>query len=387
MLVKDVLIPILRLDNQNGVDLKRYNVHSLVCKEWKLATNESITILNLNGLVKVSKYRKISLLAKMINEHVIAKFKNIMTLIINLPDMLNQWTDFHKKFVNKDYNFYNCGEMINDHINEGYDKNLKRYHEIYNGDFATNFVKLVASGLWYYTLIKSVYFFDDFEKSKAYMEAIIIEQLIQLKQLKHFIIKKGNIDINKLLLNLPKLKELSLTGNYHGHIAINLDKHHDLETFILIRPFENLDFLEKLPKLKNLMVINLDTDLKILSPIYKLKELESFTISTLELPVAMVLKNCQKLNHLGFINCTVNKEDLESITTSNIKSIDFIEKRDLFHDWCSKMPEDLYKNHMRNFRHTTHDIEELMISRPDININYKNNIITNKTVNRSMYYF
>lgn len=392
-LVIDVLIPILQLDNQNGIYLKRYSIHCLVCKVWKLAASDTIKILNLNKLVKVSKYRKISLLAKILNEDVLIKFKNMTKLIINLPDLITEWSDFYKIYSHKDYDLYNCGrkEMINDYVQNGYKKTLISYNDIYNGNYISNFVSTLASDLWYSAVSKTFNMFtDDPGKAKSYMEVIMIEELIQLKQLKTLIIKKGNIDINKVLLSLPKLKELFLTANYPTALAINIEKSHDLETFILLRPFENLDFLEKLPKLKKLIVINPNPhDTNYIISLCKLKELESLTISTMILPIEAILSCCKNLNHLGLIDYVLRTVDLEVLVNSNIKSVDLIEKYDdlLFTDWRSGRSQDAYKMVMREFRHTKKDIGDFMVLRPDISIKYKNNILTKTMVDRSIYYF
>lgn len=391
-LVKDVLLPILQLDNQNGLNLKRYAIHCLVCKLWKSSANDTITILNLNKLVKVSKYRKISLLAKILNEDVLIKFKNIMTLIINLPDLTSHWSDFYKIYNRKEYDLYNCGtkEKINDYIQHGCEKTLTTYHDRYNGNYLGNMFSAMASNFWYMTVYKTVNMFnDDPEKTKSYMEIMIIEELMKLKQLKSLIIKKDNIDINKLLLNLPKLKELLLTGNYPTNLSITLDKPHALESFALLRPFENLEFLEKLPALKKLMVINPNPyDVKYVVSICQLKELESLTVSTILLPLDIILEHCKNLKHLGLINSALRKEDLDFLINSNIKSIDLIEKYDsLFTDWRSLSNDAIYKMVMREFRHNKDNIGEFMVLRPDISIKYKNDILTDKMVDRSIYYF
>ena len=75
--IKDIFIPILRKDNESGLNLKRYRDQSLVSKEWRKLSITSITTIDINKLIKTSKYAKWALLAQILCDNILSRFPNL----------------------------------------------------------------------------------------------------------------------------------------------------------------------------------------------------------------------------------------------------------------------------------------------------------------------
>jgi len=392
--IKDIFLPILRTDNESGLNLQRYRVQSLVCKEWRMLAMESITIINLNKLQDISKYRHFSLLAQIIDDDILVQFPNLNELIIYLPDVEHYWNDLYNKIENGKYDAYNSltKDIINDYVKEGIDKTIASTVEIRNTTgIMSGIGKIVGSIsnlLWYGAVdrLSNVLEYNNAKSTKAYIENKIIEMLVKIKHLRTINITAGNITIDKLLSNIPNLKHLSLTGYYVKPLDIEITKEHKLETFRLLRPFQHKDrdILKKLPNLKNLTIIIENNEwqalLDVITNIMNLKYLEHLEISAMVLPLASMANKLKNLKHIGFINCLVKNENLDTLAKmENIKKIDFLENinNHLYTDWTDSFRT--YKHYKRvmiaNGNHTEQQMDDFMLLRPNIKINYKNDIL------------
>jgi hypothetical protein len=317
-----------------------------------------------------------------------------------LPDIESNWLDLHDVIKNKKYDTYNniSKDMFNDYVNEGINKIVASVIDDRIDLLSFKSLNIIGSMVWFKAIHTAIHLlqFDDPLIIKGYTVDKLCDILTKMKYLQTLTITSGSLNVGKLLQKLPNLKHLTLSGYYDSPIDIDIKDIHKLETFCLLRPFQqkNSDIFKKLTNLRNLTIIteNEDQQLnsKTISEIIKLKHLDNLVISISNLSMITELTN---LKYLGLINCLVTNDDLLKISSmKNIKNIDFIEniKDPLYTDWTDHMS---YFTEYREFmtineRHNEKDIENFSLLRPDIKINYKDDIL-NATKNdslREVYY-
>lgn len=407
--IKDIFIPVLRIDNESGLNLRNYRSQSLVSKEWRILATESITIIDIDKLKKTSKYRKLSLLAKILSDDILSSFVNLDKLVIYLPDIDSNWLDLYDLIENKNHNTYDnlSKDTFTDYIYEGINKiatSAKNLRENENwSSLISKSISIVSSFCWYLSIHKTINLlqYNDPILTKEYIENKFNENLINIKYLKTLIITSGSLNIGNLLEKLPNLKHLTLSDHYPTPIDIDVRDIHKLETFRLLRSFQQKDrnIFSKLTNLRNLTIITEKLDqminAKTIFDIIKLEHLENLEISLMHLPM---INKVTKLKRLGLINCLVTNDDLLELSNmKNIKNIDFIEniEHPFYSDWTDHIRyltgHNSYKEFMINHkRHNEKDIENFLLLRPDVKINYRNDIINTSDNdylhNKQLYY-
>jgi len=327
----DICIQILKFSNQKGLDLKTYSNQALVSKRWRILAINSVTMININDLMKKSKYREYALLAQILCDYHLHKFPNLSTIMIKFPIAPRDSNDLYNYM--RDYNARYNHSYLKEYVDNGIQKYM-------NNESCTFGLKeciyQLSNCIWYYSVDKLANTLTFEETKIVNIDRQLFYVFNDFKNLSTLVTNAtSNTDISFYLKNISNLKHLIFMNNT-PLLFSDVQGEYKLETLVCKGGFKG-DFinLAKLPYLRKLHTkIEKDYNDEYVSYFMEniveyLNNVEILYIETLKLTsiIFKYIVKLQKLKELGIICGMIPNSELYYILgtmsseLSNLKTL------------------------------------------------------------------
>jgi hypothetical protein len=233
-LTTDILNLIISDIINNGLNLKNYIIVTCVCKLWRELTNNCVTSIDVGSLARTSIHRKSTLLAHIIANQKFLQFNNLTSLKFDFTE-INTFEFYQKLVTEEQRNFDNTRSYYSD------DKKLERI-ELDIAECDKEFIQTfrdINTNKWI-KIFKGVGFMISTSWNKYKCNNIMGASL------------KEQSDKNDELRN-----------NIGNIIITEISKYSKLENLNIDTKFSiNLEFINKMNKLKRLYIHQMSDDIK-----------------------------------------------------------------------------------------------------------------------------
>ncbi len=306
MYVEDVFLPIIGHDNEYGLNLNRYRIQSLVCKEWRQLAIKSIQILNIDELIPKSKFTKLSLISQLICDPILTSFPRLTHLQLNFP--MNRLTALANQ-INNRYVKYDefSKESVYNYLDDKY-KNIEKNY--FNNPSITNGINCLVKH-WVYSGLESMFNKVQFSFNEIHVKIIKLFKSLKLK----------NLHTNYHMEELFHIQNLYLQGD---NIIPNIDS--NIESLILNG---RIMYIENLLKFKNLHTLGLflidipkDSLYQFFNQIDQLNLKQLQLIDSYRINEDIIYDGIAKtkIHTLKLNSCLLTKQNLNKLT--NIKELE-----------------------------------------------------------------